>query len=337
MALALAALPPPRAFVLLRWLTVSIYLWSAIAKCDATFIQTLGQQFLAALVGIAGLSTDTWSPVASNIGAWMFPISELAIGVGLALPLARWRMLRRTVLAIAVALHATLIVLLSPLGLAHQPAVLIWNAWFIVQALLLFGFPGQKQEVAAAVPTSAPHWLSELIEVVVELVVALVIALPALNLVDRYDHWLAWGLYAPRNSRATLYIAHDRAAAIDPRYQQYLTPSADAEWVQWRLDAWSLDALGAPIYPQDRVQLGVAEAAIVSQHLDGGFRLVIQSSADRWTGEREQRTISARRELDAAQREFMFNARPRSGGFSPPSAARNAAMRGPIGPGELSS
>jgi hypothetical protein len=204
---------------------------------------------------------------------------------------------------------------LSPLGLAHQPAVLIWNAWFIVQAILLFGFPVQKHEIAAAVRPPARHWLGELAEVVIELVVALVIVLPALNLVDRYDHWLAWGLYAPRNSRAMLYVARDRAATIDARHQQYVTASGDGQWLEWRLDRWSLNALGVPIYPQDRFQLGVAEAAIVSQHLDGDFRIVIKSSADRWTGKREQSMISTRRELDAAQRQFVFNARPRSGGF----------------------
>ena len=79
--------------------------------------------------------------------------------------------------------------------------------------------------------------------------------------------------------------------------------------MQWRIDAWSLDALGVPIYPQDRFQLGVAEAAIASQHLGGDFRIVMQSTADRRTGERDEQTISSSR-TDAAQSKFFWNAHP---------------------------
>lgn len=313
-AIALAALPAPRAFVLLRWLTVSIYVWSAIAKIDATFSNTLGQQFLASLVGVVGMDTATWSPSARLAGAWMFPVSELVIGLCFALPLERFKRLRRTVIGLAVAMHLALILLLSSWALDHQPAVMLWNDWFIVQAVLLFGFPSTEQ-VASTSPTQPTHWFGELAEVCVELLVVLVIALPALNLFDRYDHWLAWGLYAPRNSRVTLYLQRDESLTIDTVHREYLDMRGEGEWVALDLGKWSIDALAVPIYPQDRFQLGVVEAAIVDvtgqRPMPLRFRIIIESCADRWTGRREQRTITSLRQLHDAQAKFFFNARPR--------------------------
>jgi hypothetical protein len=312
-AVVLAAMPPPRAFVLLRWLTVSIYLWSAVAKLDATFVNTLGQQFLAALVGLGGISSETWSAGARTWGALAFPLGEIIVGIGLALPLDRSAMLRRIVLALVVAMHAALILLLSPLGLAHQPAVLLWNGWFIVQAVLLFGFPAPQDERAAPSVVGPPsHWVAELAEVAVEMLVLVVMLLPVLNLADRYDHWLAWGLYAPRNSRALLFVPRDHVATFAPKYRKYLHPQRNEDWVQWRLDNWSLDSLAVPLYPQDRFQLGVAEAVIAEQHLEGRFRIVLESPADRWTGRRKQQTITDLRALHQVQDSFYFNARPQS-------------------------
>ncbi len=311
MALVLGLLPPPRAFVLLRWLVVSMYLWSAVAKCDATFISTLGQQFLAAIVGLVGLSTEHWSPAARHAGAWFFPLSELTIGLGFALRLPRLPRVRRTVIGLAVAMHVALILLLSPLGLGHQPAVLVWNGWFIVQAVLLFGFPVNEIESAQHESPTAPTWASELSGVLAELLVGLVVILPVMRIIGRYDHWLAWGLYAPANSRVSLYIDSDRAASIEPHLQRYLTPTDNDRWQRWRLDAWSLDTLGVPIYPQDRFQLGVAQAAIESQHLEGDFEIVIESTADIWTGKRQSRSILDKRHLEAARQTYLLNSQPR--------------------------
>ena len=256
----------------------------------------------------------TWSPEARLAGAWVFPISELVIGFGFALPLKRLKLLRRAVIACAVIMHLALILLLSPLALGHQPAVMLWNAWFIVQAVLLFGFPLTTPATSLS-PISAKNYIEEFAEVLAEVLVALVIALPALNLFDRYDHWLAWGLYAPRNSRATLYLPREKLPANGAAHRKYLDTRGEGEWIAWDLGKWSLDTLAVPIYPEDRFQLGAAEVAIAIASGQGQapvrFRIVVESPADRWTGRREERTITSFRELHDAQSQFFFNARPR--------------------------
>jgi hypothetical protein len=310
-ALVLALLPPSRAFALLRVLVVSMYLWSAIAKCDATFLSTLGQQFLAALVGLVGLSTDDWSPASRRVGAWIFPLGELVIGFCLLLSLHSGPRTRRVVIGAAVAMHLVLILLLSPLGLGHQPAVLVWNGWFIAQAVLLFGFPGKPAIGSPEDVEQLPSWASELYGVFGEVLIGLVVLLPLLRMAGRYDHWLAWGLYAPSNSRVSLYIDSARAASLAPHLQQYLAPTDNARWQRLRLDAWSLKALDVPIYPQDRFQLGVARAVIDSEHLDGDFEIVVESAADPWSGKREYSPILDARHLQAVQQTFLLNSQPR--------------------------
>ncbi len=307
-AIVLACLPARRAFVLLRWLTVSIYFWSVVAKCDYAFLHTQGQQFVEGFAALLGMSAADLSPAVRLAGAWCFPLTELLIAIGLCLPLHRSRLLRRCVLSIVVAMHLLLIVVLSPLGLNHQLGVLIWNVWFIAQALLLFGGDGQTTGATIQQPrASLPR---ELTEVLVEFLVAAVILLPALNLVDRYDHWLAWGLYAPRNSRATLLIPANRTDRLPEQLQRYLTTSTDADWVRLRLDDWSLDELAVPIYPQDRFQLGAADAVIRDYKMQADFQIILESPADRLTGHRRRTLITSLAELQAAQKKFLLNAQP---------------------------
>lgn len=329
-ALVLAALPAARAFVLLRLLVISIYLWSALAKLDYSFLESQGQQFLAAIVGLAGIAPDAWSPAARQAAALSFPIAEMLIAAGLCFPLHRWKWLRRSVLGLAIAMHALLIAALSPLGLNHQPAVIVWNLWFIAQALLLFGFPQASESAAApeadargisapgiSAPGISASGLSlrgELSEVLVEFLVAAVILLPVLNWFGRFDHWLAWGLYAPRNSRAVLYIHQSQAERIPEEIGAHLGEPSEEGWRQLRLNRWSLDAVAVPVYPEDRFQVGVAEAVIREHGLHDAFQLIVQSPADRWTGRRANETIRSIAALEAHRRQYTLNARPRDEG-----------------------
>jgi hypothetical protein len=85
--------------------------------------------------------------------------------------------------------------------------------------------------------------------------------------------------------------------------------------MSWDLGKWSLDTLAAPIYPEDRFQIGAAETAISiasgQRQVPVRFQIVVESPADRWTGRRQQRTITSFRQLHDAQSDFFFNARPR--------------------------
>ncbi len=50
-----------QALKLMGWLTVSIYVYSAISKIDYQFAETTGQEFLRTMIGLAGSDSNEWS------------------------------------------------------------------------------------------------------------------------------------------------------------------------------------------------------------------------------------------------------------------------------------
>ena len=313
-AIVLGAVSACRAFVLLRLVVISIYFWSAIAKFDYSFAHSQGQQFLSAIVGLVGISADDWPEGTRAAIALLFPMAELFIAVGLCFPPNQFAWLRRATLAFIFVTHALLALVLSPLGLNHQPAVIIWNIWFLIQAWLLFRTPKRTdvQQVDGERTESPQSLYKELIGVIVEFLVAAVILLPALNMANCYDHWLAWGLYAPRNSRATLYLQQSIATDLPDEMRRHISEQVSEEgWVRMDLDQWSLKALRAPIYPEERFQVAVADDVIRRHQIQNAFQLVVESSASRFSGARRQFVIRNLSELETHRRRYLFNSKSR--------------------------
>ncbi|MCA9022861.1 MAG: hypothetical protein KDA74_22080, partial [Planctomycetaceae bacterium] len=131
--LLLTCLKPPRAIRLFRLFVISIYFYSALSKCDASFVHTLGPQLVKGLFTGMGVSTAYWSERTITLIAASFPVAEFLIAVGLFFsrtrPWALWA---------AVSMHVCLILSVGPWGLNHHGGVLIWNLYFILQDLILF-------------------------------------------------------------------------------------------------------------------------------------------------------------------------------------------------------
>jgi len=220
----LVSLPSKVCLLWLRRIVISIYLYSAISKFDYQFAFTVGEQMLDVLLGFVGLeatSLPQWLQISLVLG---LPLGELLIG-GLLLfsktrKLGGW---------LAMGLHASLLLVLGPLGLNHQPGVLIWNAWFIVQAWLLFAssnlvgeLENRSSDELTKQPTDSPPTELALCG---RLLALLVIAFPItcavspwVELPIKADHWVAWEVYAPRSSRA---IVHAPAwTTSDPSLDQ---------------------------------------------------------------------------------------------------------------------
>ena len=143
----LVCLPDKLCLTWLRRIVISIYIYSAVSKFDYQFVFTVGEQMLDVLLGFVGLET-TGLPEWLQISLVLcLPMGELLIG-GLLL-FSRTRKLGGW---LAIGLHASLLLVLGPWGLNHQPGVLIWNAWFIVQAWLLFASskPNENQPASGS-------------------------------------------------------------------------------------------------------------------------------------------------------------------------------------------
>jgi hypothetical protein len=134
--------------------------------------------------------------------------------------------------------------------------------------------------------------------------------LPLLEPIGCWDAWPSWSLYAPNCERVALLVhrsALGQLAALE-RFAE-LGPEDDP-WVRLRTDRWSLESLGAPIYPQNRFQLGVAAALADNPRLGRWMRAVEFTRADRLSGQRQHRTLSGQAEISAAAGRFVFNGQP---------------------------
>ncbi len=302
--LAWFALPPRRAGCWLRMLVISIYFYSAITKLDQTFLTSMGPYFLDGLSWAIG-----WQPQGAQGPwawwlPWAFPLGEITLAVGFL-----WPRGRALVLSLSVMLHLTLLIILGPWGLNHQPAVLVWNAFFIVQNILLFGPPPRSNS-----PREPVNPLVRLAEGV--FLAALI--LPLLEPLERFDIWPSWGLYAPRNQRVEVFICDSKVKNLplvlrDRGSRRSLFEEAEPqqEWLRFRLDLWSLQELAAPIYPQHRSQLGVAQALALRYQLGQGVRVIRYQTADRFSGKRESHLLQGTAELIDQAEDYWPNAHSR--------------------------
>jgi hypothetical protein len=305
-ALVLALADPRESVGLLRLLMVSFYFHSAMSKFDFSFLHTLGQQFLAALAHSTGASIGAGDGSWRLAAAAIFPGGELLVAIGLCL--ARTR---SAALGAAVLLHVLLLVILGPWGLDHKAGVLIWNGYFIVQDILLF-WPARKS-VGAALPTAEPMRLRGAGPRFAAGVIVAAVLLPFLAPTAWFDLWPSWGLYASSAERVTLLVHRREIDQLPDALRRFVSPADDPldAWMTLRLDRWALEALGAPIYPQSRYQLGVAEAVIARYQLGHRARVIRWGLANRLTGERRQDVFSGMPQLLSAANEYLFNTRPR--------------------------
>ena len=86
-----------------------------------------------------------------------------------------------------------------------------------------------------------------------------VLAGPLLRPLQLWDHWLAWGMYSPSNSRVEVLVSDMGRERCDKNLQQYFQES-DEQFgsSEFAIGRWSLDELGVPIYPQARFQKAAA-------------------------------------------------------------------------------
>ena len=302
MAVVLAVAEPRGAFALMRLLVVGFYFHSALTKLDYSFLHTLGQQFLASLAGIGGLSVDGWSEPARLAAAGVFPVGELLVAVALL-----FGRTRRIGLAGAVLLHLVLLVILGPWGLDHQPGVLVWSLAFIAQDVLLFWFVPSRKTAEEPTPATTPAaWPASAM-------IGAAIVLPFLEPTSWWDMWPSWGLYAASAQRVTLEVHRLQQEQLSGPIGDWLeVPENPSDpWLTVRLDRWALDVLGAPIYPQSRVQLGVARGVAERFGLGNRVRVIRFDQAARFTGTRRYAVFHGLAQCEAAGDEYWLNTRPR--------------------------
>jgi len=304
------------ALSLMRWITISIYFYSAISKFDFQFVTTLGRDFLDTTVGLMGVETDGWPDAVVSGLVVLFPLFELLMAVGLV-----FRRTRRWAMAGIVAMHGMLLLILGPLGLGHQPGVLVWNMYLLGQVVFLFGArdetwqtPDDLQNELLSSLKSKSNWRSKWLGDWRWLgtgTAMFVILFPLSVPWNGCDHWLAWEVYAPRTSRAQLEIGQADISRLPQQLQALCGPPNETTgFCSFWLDRWSIDTLGAPIYPEDRFQFAVA-ASLLEREKVRQFRLHVGGLSDRWTGKRDWQTLNRTDEIERFRDQFFLNSKSR--------------------------
>lgn len=298
-----------------RWITVSIYVYSAISKLDAAYLDEHGKFLLDAMLRGAGLELPFWTPAARRLLPMAFPIGELTIAGLLLIPATR-----RIGLAASVVMHALLMWTLGAV-LGHEWGVVLWNGFFIAQNCVLFGSrtarsaakpPAPSDDVYRIIidpPSSPPKAGSpkrpERASVLGVLVTIAAILLPALERVGCWDHWPAWAVYSSRPEIVRVDLLAE-TVELPEEFRPYV--SQQDEFAGTRLlnfDDWSYATRHCPIYPQLRYRIALARA-VLEPKLAGRYKLKISSTPDPWTGRREEITAD-----EKLLESFSWNIEPR--------------------------
>ena len=278
-AALIAFFPMRDAKVWIARILISIYLFSAIGKFDYQFIYSLGQEFLDVVLTWLGQADSVSEQLKSKL-VLLFPIGELLIAIGLLIPQTR-----KATALLAIVFHIVLIAILSPIGLNNQWPVLVWNAVSALLVAWLFLMPS----VGKLTPSKRSGALAE----IGTIFALLVLAGPLLRPTQMWDHWLAWGLYSPSNSRVEVYVYDSSRDRCGEDLQKYFSET-DMQFSSTRFafERWSLEELGVPIYPQARFQKAAAIVWLKQHGLLDQVILVEYSPSHPVTGEREKTMVA---------------------------------------------
>ena len=271
-----------------RWqrrLAVSVYVFSALSKVDAAFVEHLGRLLLTqGLAPAVGLDPRFWDELLTDALVWSLPIGELAAGVLLVVR-------PRIGLAVATLMHAGLLLALGPLGLDHHPGVLIWNAFFASHVWVLFErCDSARASRRSATPRAAVAWG--------------VLILPVLEPSGLWDHWPSWSVYSNRPAVVRLEVS-GLPAVRDVDYVGRPNPLSDVQVVS--LSGWSFQTWRTPCYPQERFQLAAAAALLDKLPTDTRFAVRVRRFSPRRTGEAADEVIDTTAALRSTLDDFTLN------------------------------
>ncbi|MCG6156617.1 MauE/DoxX family redox-associated membrane protein [Rubinisphaera margarita] len=298
-AVCFSLLRPAMQIHWLRWITISIYFFSAVSKLDASFLNSHGQTMLDGILQLARIDADLPPALRSGI-ALSIPAFELLTAF-----LLLWSRTRRIGWYCSLLMHSALILVLGPFGLNHHLPVLIWNFFFILQNSLLFG---RGADIVAADAGSCSDW-SWNAATYARIVLTGCLLFPVSEWFNVGDVWPSWGLYASRGAKVNFYLRESALEKIPRELQAHCFRTAEyPEYVRVDLYRWSFAETNAPPYPEDRFLIGVSSVTIRKYDLESDFVLVHHGTASRWSGQRSVTMLDDFSELQSFSDRFWFNA-----------------------------
>ncbi len=284
----------------MRHAVSAVYVCSALSRLTPNPVTGMTSAIvyqILATIKIQGLAPDSSAMV---LLCHVMTIGELLIGV-----LLLFSRTRGFVVIAAILLHVVLMIVLSPLGLNHHAGVILWNACLLCVVSVLFAGPDKSVKPQSHLQQQPKSRATSLTACCV---LAVTWLFPISGLFGIADNWPSWQLYSSRPESWVLYIHRDSLQALPKNLTSYIAPPAPpADFFAIRLDRWSLDQTGSPMYPEDRFQAAVIEMVLGSLSTNAQFQIILTTprSPDWW--HRDERRISTREELEVGQRSFYLN------------------------------
>lgn len=216
-----------------RAVLIALYVWSGVQKLNTTFMTHLFPWLVEPLTSLL-----PGAMARLLLGGWMVvPLTEIAVAVGLAVP-----RLRNAAVVGAVTTHVVVLALLGPLAHRTNAVVWPWNAAMAALAVLLFWNEGR-----ASVDVLVPRRLGAHAGALV-----LVGLLPLLSFTGHWDAYLSGALYSGNVKAAVIGLPEAAVARLPDAARRHVVKNRAGASV---LDVheWSMDELGVPSYPEDRV------------------------------------------------------------------------------------
>jgi hypothetical protein len=228
--------------------------------------------------------------------------AELLIGIGLLV-----RRLRRVSMYAAVIMHVTLIAVLGPLGLNHHAGVLIWNTFLGAAVPLLFLSTSTKPGCKAVSHGDGLWHRFATFDRKSIAAVLFVIAFPLSGLFSFADNWLSWQLYSPRPEVVRVYVKSASVVELPDSVQPFIAkPAPLQDWCPIRMDLWSLAAVNAPLYPEDRFQLAIA--GWLAEHVEpDSVRVTIDSPKTIYWQARQSEEFVGREQIRQYAAQYPLN------------------------------
>lgn len=246
-----------------RITVATIYIFASLSRFGPDVASGMSGQVLKVILQAVNLewikpTDDRFFLLATAMNA-----GEFLVGFALL-----FRATQKAAVIAAVLLHFILILCLSPLGLNHHFAVLVWNTFLMLAVPMLFW----------ATPSQQSGKLTSQLSGKGKLVIAVVVLIPASGMFGFADNWLSWQVYSPRPEVLKLTVHEDSVAFLPASLRPFLqSPQPLQSDCPIRLDLWSLHCKRVPIYPEDRFQIQIARFVVAEAVKNGAAKSAFQA------------------------------------------------------------
>ncbi len=226
----------PTILLLMQIVVIGLYAWSGIHKHSYDFYNYV-HGFISSPLE-AYLPASVFELV--NKLAYVAPWFELAAALLLTISATR-----NLAVFMITGMHAYLLLCLGPLGLGWNAIIWPWNISMVLIVWVLF---------YQAPPLGWRALLNRRMRWVSAPIVLLALVMPALRFADAWDNTLSFCLYSGKTKGLNFFVREGAHTKIPAEGRKHWKKAVEPPGLRYMsADTWSMDELGVPVNPQDRV------------------------------------------------------------------------------------